>query len=139
MARVKNIGGGPGDEDPRPPPHQPIDTKGKAMKKLATRKRKYPNADIARAAVVVEATERAERGGTRSGVVIADQLSPSTRATLEQVERRHGGPAGTIMVGGWRVAIDESQPQGEAQQQPQPAEQTQEGEQAEEIEQAPQP
>ena len=42
------------------------------------------------------------------------------------------------MVGGWRVAIDESQHQGESQQEPQPAEQTQEGEQAEEIEQAPQ-
>ena len=43
------------------------------------------------------------------------------------------------MVGGWRVAIDESQPQGESQQQPQPAEQTQEGEQAKETKQAPQP
>ena len=36
------------------------------------------------------------------------------RAALEQVERRHGGLAGTLMVGGWRVAIDESQPQGES-------------------------
>ena len=43
------------------------------------------------------------------------------------------------MVGGWCVAIDESQPQGESQQQPQPSEQTQEGQQAEETEQAPQP
>ena len=86
------------------------------MKKLATKKRKYPNADIARAAVVVEATERAERGGTWSGVVMADQLSPSTRAALEQVECHHGGPAGTIMVGGRHVAVDESQPQGESQQ-----------------------
>ena len=43
------------------------------------------------------------------------------------------------MVGGRRMAIDESQPQGESQQQPQSAEQTREGEQAEEIEQAPQP
>ena len=63
------------------------------------RKRKYPNADTARAAAVVEAAERAERGGTWSGVVIADQLSPSTRAALEQVERRHGGPARTVMIG----------------------------------------
>ena len=127
MARMKNVGGGPGDEDPRPPPRQPVDTKGKATNKLATKKRKYLDADTARAAVVVEAAERAERGGTRSGVVIADQLSPSTRAALEQVERRHGGPAGTVMVGGWPVAIDESQPQRESQQEPQPAEQTQEG------------
>ena len=47
-----------------------------------TRKRKYPDADTARATTVVEATERAERGGTQSGVVIVDQLSPSMRATL---------------------------------------------------------
>ena len=68
------------------------------------RKRKYPNADTARAAA-----KRAERGGARSGVVIADQLSSCTRAAPEQVERHHGGPTGTIMVGGRRVAIDESQ------------------------------
>ena len=72
MARVKNVGGGPGDEDPRPPPCQPIDAKGKETKKLATKKRKYPDADTARAAAIVEAVERAERGGARSGVVIAD-------------------------------------------------------------------
>jgi len=113
MDRVKNVGGGPGDEDLRPPPRQPADTKGKATKKLATRKRKYPDVDTARAAVVAEAIEHVERGGTRSGVVIADQLSPSTRVALEQVERRHGCPAGTLMAGGRRVAINESQPQGE--------------------------
>ena len=64
MARVKNVGGGPGDEDPRPSPRQPTDAKGKATKKLAMRKRKYPNADTVRAAAVAEAIERAERGGT---------------------------------------------------------------------------
>ena len=100
MAHVKNVEGGPDDEDLRPPPCQPTDAKGKATKKLAMRKRKYPDADTARAAAVIEAIERAERGGARSGVVIADQLSPSTRAALEQVERRHGGPARTLMVGG---------------------------------------
>ena len=77
-----------------------------------------------RAAVVAEATEHVERGGTRSGVVIADQLSPSTRAALEQVECHHGGLAGTVMVVRWRVVLDESQPQGESQQEPQAAEQT---------------
>ena len=110
MAHVKNVGGGPGDEDPRRPPRLLVDPKGKAIKKLATKKQKYPDVDTTRAAVVVEATDRAERGGAWSGVVIVDQLSPATRAALEQVERRHGGPARTIMVGGWRVAIDESQP-----------------------------
>ena len=72
MAHVKNIGGGPGDEDPRPPPRQPTNAKGKATKKLATKKRKYPDADTARAAIVAEATDRAKRGGACSGVVIAD-------------------------------------------------------------------
>ena len=90
-----------------------------------------------RAAAVAEAVEHVERGGTRSGVVIIDQLSPSTRVALEQVEHRHGGLARTVMVGGRRIAIDESQPQGESQQEPQPAEQTQEGEQVEETEPAP--
>ena len=109
MARVKNVEGGPGDEDPRPPPRQPADAKGKATKKLATKKCKYPDADIARAAAVVDVADRAKRGGARSGVVIADQLSPSTRAALEQVECHHGGLARTVMVGGRCVAIDESQ------------------------------
>ena len=109
MVRVKNVGGGLGDEDPRHPPHLHTDPKGKATKKLATKKRKYPDAHIARAVAVAAAAERAEAGGARSGVQIADQLSPSMRAALEQVERRHGGPARTIMVGGWRMAIDESQ------------------------------
>ena len=77
MARVKYARGGPGDEDPRHPPRLPADPKGKATKKLATKKRKYPNANTTRAAVVAEAVERAERRGARSGVVIADQLSPT--------------------------------------------------------------
>ena len=110
MAHVKNVGGGPGDEDPRPLPRLPTNTKGKATKKFATKKWKYLDADTARAAVVAAAVERAKAGGARSGVQIIDQLSPSTRAALEQVERRHGGLAGTLMVRGRRVAIDESQP-----------------------------
>ena len=72
MACVKNIGGGPGDDDRRPPPRLPADPKGKATKKIASKKRKYPDAEIARAVAVAEAIERAERGGVRSGVVIAD-------------------------------------------------------------------
>ena len=68
MAHVKNAGGGPGDEDPRRPPRLPTDPKGKATKKIASKKRKYPDADTARAAVVAEAAERAERGDAHSGV-----------------------------------------------------------------------
>ena len=112
MARTKNVGGGPDDEDRRPPPRQPVDPKGKAMKKLATRKRKYPDVETARAAVVDEAADRAERGGARSGVVIADQLTPAQRAAVKQVERRYGNPARTAMVGGWRLVLEETQPQG---------------------------
>ena len=100
MVRVKNVGGGPGNKDPRPSPHQPAEPKGKATKKLAVRKRKYPDADTARAAAVPEAAERAERGGAHSGVRIADQLSPEAMASLERVERLYGGPAGTLMIGG---------------------------------------
>ena len=104
MVRVKNVGGGPRDEDLRHPPCLPADPKGKATKKLATKKRKYPDIDIARVAA-----ERAERGGTHSGVVIVDQqLPPATIEALEQVERRHGGPAGIVMVAGRRVVLDES-------------------------------
>ena len=68
MACVKNIGGGPGDEDPRPPPHLPIDVKGKATKKITSKKEKYADADTVRAAAVAAAVERVERGGARSGV-----------------------------------------------------------------------
>jgi len=68
MAHTKNVRGGPGDEDLRPPSRQPAEPKVKATKKLAVRKRKYLDAETARAAIVVEAVEHAERGGARSGV-----------------------------------------------------------------------
>ena len=118
MARTKNVGGGPGDDDWRPPPRQPAGSKGKSTKHVTSKKHKYPNAETARAAAVAEATERAERGGARSGVIMADQqLPPATRDALEEVERRHGGPATTVMVAGRRLSIYEGQPQGESQQQ----------------------
>ena len=75
MVHVKNVGGGPGDEDPRHPPRLPVDPKVKATKKLATMKQKYLDVDTARAAAVVVAAEHAEAGGARSGVQIVDQLS----------------------------------------------------------------
>ena len=79
MVHVKNVGGGLGDDDRRPPSRLPADPKGKATKKVASKKHKYPDAETARVAIVVEAAERAERGGTRSGVVIADHLSPEAQ------------------------------------------------------------
>ena len=87
MARTKNVGSGPGDDDRRPPPRLPADLKGKATKKIASKKRKYPDAEIARAAAVAEAAEHAERGGARSGVVIADQLAPDAQDRLREIER----------------------------------------------------
>ena len=119
MAHTKNIGGGPGDDDRRPPPRQPVGSKGKATKQVTSKKRKYPDVETARVAIVAEAAERAERGGARSGVVIADQpVSPAVRAAIEEVERRHGSPAGTAMFAGRWVAIEEGP---SAQQQPSPA------------------
>ena len=76
MARTKNVGGGLGDDDRRPPPRQPIGPKGKATKQVVSKKHKYPDAETARAAAVAEAAECVERGGSRSGVVIVDHLSP---------------------------------------------------------------
>ena len=116
MAHVKNVRGGPGDEDPRPLPRLTAQEKGKA-KKTTTKKRKLIDMEAERAAAVAAAIERAERGGARSGVLIADQLSPAQRAAVERVESLHGSPARTIMLGGWSVAIDESQPQGETVEQ----------------------
>ena len=68
MAHVKNVRGGPGDEDTRPSLRLPTNVKGKAMKKIMSKKRKYADADTARAAVVVATVERVERGGARTGV-----------------------------------------------------------------------
>ena len=112
MARTKNVGGGLGDEDRRPPPRQPVGPKGKATKQVASKKRKYLDAETARAAAVAEAAERAKRGGARSGVVIVDPLPPGAMEGIERVERLHGGPPGTIMVAGRHHTIDEVQPRG---------------------------
>ena len=52
MARMKNVRGGPGDDDQRPPPRLPADPKGKATKKIASKKRKYPDVETACVAAV---------------------------------------------------------------------------------------
>ena len=126
MARTKNVGGGPGDDDRRPPPHQPAGSKGKSTKQVTSKKCKYPNVETARATIVAEAAERVERGGARSGVIIADQLAPDAQDRLRETEQLHGSPPGTVMMAGRRLAIEEPQCQGEsqqeAQQQPPPAE-----------------
>ena len=55
------------------------------------------------------AVERAERGGSRNGIRIGDQLSPAQSATIERIDTRLGSPPRTIMLGGWRVSLEESQ------------------------------
>ena len=110
MARTKNVGGGPGDDDQRPPPRLPAGTKGKATKQVTSKKHKYPDVETVRAAAVAEATEHAERGGAHSGVVIADHLAPDTQGRLERIERLHGSPARTIMMAGRHLPIVDPQP-----------------------------
>ena len=72
--------------------------KGKA-KKTTTKKCKFADAETERAAAVVAAVERAERGGSRGSVRIADQLSLAQRAAVERTETLHGSPPGTVMLG----------------------------------------
>ena len=71
MARVNNARGGPGDEDPRPPPRLTAQEKGKA-KKTTMKKHKFSDAETERATAMAAAVERVERGGARSGVHITD-------------------------------------------------------------------
>ena len=84
MARVKNIGGGPGDEDLRPPPRLSAEAKGKA-KRLTTKKHKFAGANTERVAAVAA-------------------------AVIEQVECCHGSPARTVMLEGRQITLDESHP-----------------------------
>ena len=111
MAHTKNVGGGPGDDDRRPPPRQPTGSKGKSTKQVTSKKRKYPNAETARAAAVAEAAEHAERGGARSRVVFADPpVSLDARTVTARVQRLLGSPPGTVTVEGGQYTIGEGQP-----------------------------
>ena len=68
--------------------------------------------------------ERAEIGGSGSGICIGDRLSPAQRAIVERMVANLGSPPGTIMLGGQRVSLEESQPQGETEQQTEGTQQT---------------
>ena len=100
MAHFKNIEGGPGDDERRPP-RLIEQEKTKGPKKTITKK-KHKRGDIEaeRAMAVSAIVERAKRGGRGSGVRIGDQLSSAQRATVEEFEARHGSPCGIIMLGG---------------------------------------
>ena len=125
MARCKNAGGGPDDEDPRPLPRLTAQQKGKA-KTTTKKKHKRDDVEAERAVAVAATTKQAERGGSRSGIRIGDQLSPAQRATVERIETSLGSPPRTIMLGRWRVSLEdasevprpnESQTQGVTEQQ----------------------
>ena len=109
MAHCKNAEGGPSDEDPRPPPHVTAQQKGK-VKTTTKKKHKRDDVETERATAVVAAVECAERGGSRGGIRIGDQLSPAQRATVKRIETRHGSPPRTVMLGGRRVSLEEIQP-----------------------------
>ena len=51
MLCCKNAGGGPGDEDPRPPPRLTAQEKGK-VKKTTMKKQKFIDVETERAAAV---------------------------------------------------------------------------------------
>ena len=69
-----------------------------------------------RAAAVAAAVEHAERGGAGSGVRIGDQLSRAQRVTVERMEASLGSPPRSVILGGRRVSLDESQTQEETEQ-----------------------
>ena len=107
MAHCKNVGGGPSNEDPTPLPRLTTQHKGKA-KKTTKKKRKRDDGETKRVVAVVAAAERAERGGSRGGICLGDQLSPAQRATVERIETSFGSPPGTIMLGGRRVSLEDA-------------------------------
>lgn len=69
---MKNVGGGPGDDDhDRRPPPSIGRYKGKAMQVERPKKRKRLDRTT-REAIAAAATERAERGGSAGGLHIGD-------------------------------------------------------------------
>ena len=107
MTRCKNAGGGPSDEDPRPPPHLTAQQKGKA-KMTTKKKRKRDDVEVERVAAVAAAVEHAERGGSRGGIRLGDQLSPAQRAVVERIKTSLGCSPGTIMLGGRCVSLEDA-------------------------------
>ena len=76
MARCKNAKGGPGDEDPRPPPR--LTAQQKVKVKMTTKKKcKRDDVEVERAAAVAATTKHVERGGFGGGIRLGDQLSPA--------------------------------------------------------------
>jgi len=72
MAHCKNVGGGPSDDERRPP-RLIAKEKDKCRKKLTTKKkRKHVDIEAERAVAVAATVEHAKRGGRGSGVHIGE-------------------------------------------------------------------
>jgi hypothetical protein len=71
MARCKNVGGAPSDEDESPPCLIEV-ARGK-HKKTSAKKRKRPLTEAEVAQVVADAIDRAERGGRGSDIQISER------------------------------------------------------------------
>ena len=124
MAHCKNARGGPGDGDERCPPRLIAQEKWKGPKKTTTKKKcKKGDIETKRATVVAIAIERAERGGRGSCIRIGDQLSLAQRTAVEQLEASLGSPLGTILLGGWCVALEDA-PEGTRVEEVEPPEET---------------
>jgi len=115
MARCKNVSGPAasaggslgGDGGGDPPRRLSAAEKGKG-KKLATKKRKASDREVAEA--VAAAAEAAERGGRSGALRIGVDLTPRQMRAVLEAEARHGSPPGTIMLGGQRVRINVREP-----------------------------
>ena len=112
MARCKNTGSGPSDEDPTPLPCLTTKQKGKA-KNTTKKKRKFDDVEVERAVAVAATIERAEIGGSSSGIHIGDQLSLAQRAAVERIEASLGSPPRTVMLGGQCLFRGESNSGGD--------------------------
>ena len=109
MAHCKNVGGGPGNEDPHPLLCLSVVEKNKGSTKTTSKKKhKRLDLDTERAIVVAKIAEGAERGGHSGGLQIGDQWTPAQRVALERAEARHGSPPRTIMLGGRRVSLEDT-------------------------------
>jgi hypothetical protein len=70
MARCKNVGGAPSDEDGSPPRLTEV-ARGK-RKKITAKKRKRTLTEAEVAQAVADAADQAERGGKGSGIQIGE-------------------------------------------------------------------
>ena len=108
MAHCKNVGGGPSNDERRPP-RLTEQEKAKGLKKTITKKKhKCGDIEAERETAMAATTECAERGGRGSGIRIGDQLSPAQRVAVEELETRYGSPCGTIRRGGQHVSLEDA-------------------------------